>query len=265
LHFFTIKRGSPFALHPELAAQVHFPHHFISQNYIPVTSGDNGTVGNNKGFGGNFQGVPDIVVGNQDADALFRKTADNLLDLVYRDRINSGKRLVQKQEFRLRSQRPGNLGAPPLPAGKGKPKLGADSADAEFVQQAFQPVFFGGLVYVLAAFQNGPNVLFYREFAKNRGFLGQLCDALPRPAVHGLFGDVNVIHNHHAFSGLVKAHNHVENRGFPRAVWPQKARHLAVVHGKVYPPHHLFTTKAFVQVFYSQSMNGKGVVFHIHH
>ena len=200
------------------------------------------------------------MIGDEDADAFFGKAANDLFNFVNGDGVNPGKGFVQQQELGLGGQGAGDFGAPPLAAGQGKTVLASDTVDAEFVQQAFQPLFFFGLFDVPAAFQNGPDILLHGEFAENRRLLGKVGDALPRPAVHGPGGDINVIHYNNAGAWPVKTDNHIEDRSFSRAVGPKQSGHFAVVHGKGDAPDHLLAAKAFMQVLYAQGMalgNGK--------
>jgi len=66
---------------------------------------------------GYIQGVPDIVVGDEDPDAGLREPAHDALDLVHGDRVDSGEGFVQKQEFRVEGERAGDLGASALAPG----------------------------------------------------------------------------------------------------------------------------------------------------
>ena len=79
-----------------------------------------------------------VVVGDQHADAAILEMAHQLADLVHRDRIDAGQRLVQQDEMRPRRQRPGDLHPPPLAARQRQRRRAAQMADAEFAEQVVQ-------------------------------------------------------------------------------------------------------------------------------
>ena len=62
-------------------------------------------------------------------------------------------------------------------------------ADREFGQQRIEHRF-AQLGLGLGDFEDGADVLLDRETAENRGFLRQIADAEPRPAIHRQIGDV---------------------------------------------------------------------------
>ena len=51
----------------------------------------------------------DIVVSNDDADILVLELRNNILDILHRNRIDTGKRLIQKDELRVNGKGTGNL------------------------------------------------------------------------------------------------------------------------------------------------------------
>ena len=53
-----------------------------------------GVVGNGKGF-------MDVMVGYEHPDVSFGQSFNNLLDIFDRNRVNSGKWLVEQEEFRV--------------------------------------------------------------------------------------------------------------------------------------------------------------------
>ncbi len=83
---------------------------------------------------GDRERLPHVVIGDQHAESPRTQLRDNALNVIDGDRIHSGKRLVEKHEFRARDQRPGDLEAPPLTAGEGVGLLIAQVGEAELVQ-----------------------------------------------------------------------------------------------------------------------------------
>ena len=63
-----------------------------------------------------------------------------IADLVDRDRVDAGERLVQQYVGRLRRQRAGDLDPAPLAAGQRQRRRAAQMADAELAQQFVQHV-----------------------------------------------------------------------------------------------------------------------------
>ena len=55
----------------------------------------------------NPQGFANIVIGDEDADPALFQIADNLLYIQNRDRVDTGKGLVEKNELWVKDQRPG--------------------------------------------------------------------------------------------------------------------------------------------------------------
>src|SRR5262249_62095128 len=58
---------------------------------------------------GNFQGLADVVIGQQDADALVAQVADDGADVGNGDRVDAGERLVEQDEQRFADQAAGDL------------------------------------------------------------------------------------------------------------------------------------------------------------
>src|SRR5690606_36789336 len=61
----------------------------------------------------------DGVVGDQDRDAAGGELAEDLLDLLDRDRVDAGEGLVEEEELRLDRERAADLEAAALAAGEG--------------------------------------------------------------------------------------------------------------------------------------------------
>ena len=54
------------------------------------------------------------MVGNQDSDILMFQASYDCLDILYGDRVYTGKRLIQHNELRIDRQTAGNLRTTPL-------------------------------------------------------------------------------------------------------------------------------------------------------
>ncbi len=67
---------------------------------------------------GDRQGLANIVVGDQHPQPPALQVSDDALDVVYRDRVDPGERLIQKHELRIGHQRTRDFQTPALTTGK---------------------------------------------------------------------------------------------------------------------------------------------------
>src|ERR1041385_5684634 len=159
------------------------------------------------------------------------------LDVVHRDRIDAGERLVQQHEPGLGDQRAGDLEPAALPARKGVGPAPPEMLDGELVEQPLQPV---------AAISPGEregledrhHVLLHRHPAEHRRLLGQVPDPQPRAAVHRLPGEVVPVEGDLAGVGPHEPGDQVERRGLSRPVGAEEADDLALLHLQRDVVHH---------------------------
>jgi hypothetical protein len=94
------------------------------------------------------------VVRDDHADAAVPQVGDDLLDVVHRDRVHAGERLVQQHELRLRHQRARDLQPPPLAARQRVRLRLPQVLQAQLVEQrssrAFRSARFSGIVSRIA-------------------------------------------------------------------------------------------------------------------
>src|SRR5699024_701916 len=81
---------------------------------------------------------PDVVIGNEHADAASGQMTDDALDIEYRNRIDPGEGLIQQDEARVGGQGAGDLSPPRLATGQTDAAGVAQVADVELFQQAVQ-------------------------------------------------------------------------------------------------------------------------------
>src|ERR1700735_2830291 len=103
------------------------------------------------------------MVSDQYADTPGREFTDDALDIEHRDRVDAGKGLIQKDEARVRGQRPGDLDAASLPAGQRQPRAVAHMTDPEILQQFLETLLADLLGKIRAGFENGHDILFDRQ------------------------------------------------------------------------------------------------------
>jgi len=65
-----------------------------------------------------FEGYTHVVIGNEDSDPAILEMSNQLAYVGHRDRIDTGQRLVEEDEMRLRCESAGDLAASALTAGQ---------------------------------------------------------------------------------------------------------------------------------------------------
>ena len=181
------------------------------------------------------------MVGDEHADAALRQMADEQFDFSHRNWIDAGERLVEQHEYRIGRQRPGNFQrrrSPPESAtacNLRKCWIENSSSSASSSSSAFL------LLVRLRDFQHGADIFFDRKAAKNRRFLRKIANTEAGAAIHGQRGHVVVVE--HDQAGIVpdKASDHVKQRRFAGAIWPQQANRFAALNHQA----HVFDDLAF--------------------
>src|SRR5471030_3053269 len=118
---------------------------------------------------------------------------DDLLDVAYRNRVYTGERFVEQDEFRVGGQGSGDFHSASFTTGQAHAEVVTDVADVEFLQQAFQLFAASGLVEFLAGLEDGHDVVDDREFAEDRRFLRKIADTGLCTTVHRLVADVQIV------------------------------------------------------------------------
>ena len=167
------------------------------------------------------------MIGDEHADPAMAQSRDDRLDVVDRDRVHAGKRLVQQQELRLGHERTRDFEPAALATGELVGFLPAQVLDGELVEQRLEPP--RALVAAqVQGLEDREHVFFDRQLAKDRRLLRQIPDPRPGPLVHRERGDVTAIEDDLAFIGANQAGDHVERRGLPRPVGPEQSHDLAL-------------------------------------
>ncbi len=107
------------SLHSKFCAEVDPARDFTLQEVVLGTGHHDFAKIDDVGAMGDFQSISDIVVGKQHADPLLGEINSDALDLIDRNRIDTGERFIEKEELGLDSQGAGNLCPTALPAGQG--------------------------------------------------------------------------------------------------------------------------------------------------
>src|ERR1700712_635530 len=219
-------------LQAELVAEIHFLDQLIGQDGFGIAFGDQLAIVDDIGCFADVERLTDVVVGDQDADALGLEMVDDLFDVAHGDRVDARERFIQQDEFGRCCQGAGDFDAASLTARKAHAQVVADVRDVELLKQAFQLLATSGPVELLAGLEDGHDVVRYRQFAEDRRFLGQIADACAGAAVHGLMTDIQVIDQYTTLVGLDQADDHIEAGGLASTVGAQKADDLTAVDGQ---------------------------------
>ena len=102
-------------LEAEFIAQVHVSYLLMVEDSIRLPGGDDATFIHYVGMVANAQSFTHIVVCYQYANTTRTQLPDDLLDIHNRDRVNTGKRLVQQDKARIGCQCAGNFNSSPFP------------------------------------------------------------------------------------------------------------------------------------------------------
>src|SRR4029077_19461784 len=106
------------ALNPELIAEIDTPHVLVVDDVVGGAVGQHHAVMDDVGAAHEIKRLPNIVVGDENADASLGEMAHKRANVVDRDRVDAGKGLVEQHERRAAGKRPGNFDAAPLTAGE---------------------------------------------------------------------------------------------------------------------------------------------------
>src|SRR5262245_13543463 len=167
------------------------------------------------------------------------------LNVADRDRIDTGKRLVEQHVSRAGRERSRNLHSPALATGERDRGRLAHARDVEFLEQGIE------LALALAAirldhFEHRADVVLDVETAEDRGLLRQIADAEPRALVHRQTRDVVAFELDAATVGLDEPGDHVEHRGLAGAVRAEESYCLAAAHVEACALDYLAAPEGFL-------------------
>ena len=177
------------------------------------------------------------MVGNQHANAATLEEIDDALNFDHGDRVDAGKRFVEQDKARLGRQGARNFHPSALTAGQGQRGRIAQVLHPQILQQCGQTLlnlYLGEwfAMFITLQLQHSAHVVLHIEFAKNRGFLRQIAQAQPRPAMNWHVRHRLTIDGYLASTGVHQAHNHVKRGGLARAIGPEQPHDLALAHGQ---------------------------------
>ena len=128
------------------------------------------------------QGIPDIVVCQENTVPFIPQAQDDLLYIVDGDGVDSAEGLVEKQEVGHYGEAPGDLHLPALPSAEGIPLEGGDPAQAEIFNKPFDHRR-GGLLGRGVFLKHKLEILPNGEITEYGGLLGKIPHAETGTAV----------------------------------------------------------------------------------
>src|ERR1700732_5158726 len=134
---FNIVLSNP-SLQFEILAQVHLTDLRVGKNLIRRSGSEHRALTHDVCAAADTQGLTDIMIGNEHADALVGQVLDYSLDIGNGQGVHTGKRLVQEDGPGVRRQRAGDLHPAALAAGQAHPEAVANMADMQFPQQLLE-------------------------------------------------------------------------------------------------------------------------------
>jgi hypothetical protein len=220
----------------------------VVEDLLAVAVGEDPAFADDVAAVGDFQGLAELVVGQQDPDVEgVDQVADLLLDLADRLGVDARERLVEHDELGVGDEGAGDLGPPPL-AARDHVGLGlADLAQAEAVDQVVEPLPALLAGHVASGFEDRHQVLFDRELAEDARVLGEVAHPGAGSEVHRQPGDVAAVERDGAAVGVDEADGHAEAGGLAGSVGPEEADDLALVDVELDPVHHLATAVPLLQ------------------
>jgi hypothetical protein len=122
---------------------------------------------------GDAEGFANVVIGDQDTDAVALEVQNYLANIVDREGVDPGERLIQQDESRLRRQAAGDLDAAPLTARQRIPPNATYVSHAELYEQFLEPVESLASGH-LSGFEHCQYVLLGCKLSKYRRFLRKI-------------------------------------------------------------------------------------------
>src|SRR3984885_11412761 len=134
---FNIVLSDP-SLQFEVLAQVHLTNLWVGKNLIRRSGGEHSALAHDISARADTQSLPDIMIGNEHADALVGQVLDYSLDIGDGQGIDTGKRFVQQDESGICGQGAGDFHPAALAAGQAHPETVAHMAYVQLPHQLLE-------------------------------------------------------------------------------------------------------------------------------
>ena len=219
----------------------------VGDEVVRGAGAEDAAFGHYVGAVGDGEGFADVVVGDEDSDALLFEIEDDLADVVDGERVDAGEGFVEEDELRLGCETAGDLDAAAFTAGKGVAAGASDVGDAEFFEQLVEPLETLSAFY-RHCFQHGEDVLLGGHFAKDRRLLRQVSKTETRTQVHRQMRNVATVEVDRSGLGRLQPDQHVEARCLARSVCSEQADDLALIYVKTDIVDHSPTAVCLLQI-----------------
>src|SRR5690606_23719367 len=111
-------RPATAGLQAEICTQVDVTYLLVGEDGIGVALGNDVAGADDVGGVADIQRLAHIVVGNQNADAALLEVANDVLDVIDRDRVNTGKGLIKQDKGGVGGQATGDFRAAAFATGQ---------------------------------------------------------------------------------------------------------------------------------------------------
>ena len=177
------------------------------------------------------------MVRDQDADVLVTQTRHDSLDILYGNRIDTGKRLVQHDEFRVDGQTTGYLGTTTFTTGQLVAQVLPYLVQTKLSNQTLQLLLllFRGQGRHL---QYGTDIILYGHLAEDGCLLRQITNAMTGPLIDGEFRNLCVVQKDLSLIGCHQTHRHVKGCRLARTIRAQQTDNLPLFHINGNMIHH---------------------------
>ena len=179
-----------------------------------------------------------IVVGDDDTDILVFQFCDDVLDVLHGDRVDTGKRLIEKDELGVDGKCTCNLATAALTTGKLDALALAHLMEVELIEKVLQTLQSLFLCELLGHLHHGHDVVLHGHVTEHGSLLRKVADTLLRTLEHRQLGDVLVIQVDLAGIRNDEAGDHVETGGLSRSIRTEEAHDLALLHLHGNTLHH---------------------------
>ncbi len=102
----------PLTTQGEILSEVDFPNMFIISEFFRCSCFKDTTFEQEVCTVGNAQGLVHIMISDEHANVLFDQLGDDVLYILHRDGVYTGKRLIEQYEVRINSECSGDLSSP---------------------------------------------------------------------------------------------------------------------------------------------------------
>ena len=189
------------------------------------------------------------MVGDDDSDILVLEFGDDVLDILYSDRVDTCKRFIEKDELRVDGQGAGYFATAALTTGKLDTLALADLVEVELIKKVFQTLLPLLLSELLGHLHDGHDVVLNAHVTEYRCLLSEVSDTLLGSLEHRKISDLLIVKEDSSGIRNDKSGDHIEAGRLSRSVRTEESNDLSLVHFHRNPFHNssgaIFLNKIF--------------------